>query len=528
MHSHTRAFFTRKRLLLRPNLALSLEDRMTKLILSTMACSLALLAGCSSLPRPEPGSVAVPDSSFKTIVRKVEQQNTEKILDQALPARALPPLDMNDRAGRTLDIDLANDSSRLYSFRVRNLPVRDALNMFASLNQLNIVVEAGVTGNISASFDNIPLERAFDLMLSSQGYSFEINDKVIRVREFLTKTFSLDYIRVSRTGSSGSTISSGGGGGSGGSSGSISSSNDGQFWNEMESQLRTMLSPRGRISVNRLTGTAQVTDVVPRVREIESFINTVRSGMHRQIDLEVRIAEVTMRDDQALGLDWSKLPINRFGGYIKSATTITEAAGSMQPPPSSLAASYVTNNFSAMITALKQQGDVRVVSQPRIRIINNQTAFVKVGTDQTYFTRTTNRLIQTGGSVVDSINEQANTVTIGMVMTVTPQISSDGYAMLDIAPTMTRLAGMVTSPGGTSSAPILEIKQANTMVRVKDNEVVVLGGLIQEETSDSSRSVPVLGEIPGVGKAFGSTYKATSRKELVIFLVPSILPDDPR
>jgi type II secretory pathway component GspD/PulD (secretin) len=137
-------------------------------------------------------------------------------------------------------------------------------------------------------------------------------------------------------------------------------------------------------------------------------------------------------------------------------------------------------------------------------------------------------LIQTGGSVVDSINEQANTVTVGMVMTVTPQISSDGYAMLDIAPTMTRLAGMVTSPGGTSSAPILEIKQANTMVRVKDNEVVVLGGLIQEETTDSNRSVPVLGEIPGVGKAFGSTYKATSRKELVIFLVPSILPDDPR
>lgn len=526
MHSYICAIFTRNHLLLRPNLALSLEDSMTKLILSPIACSLALLAGCSTLPRPESGSVAVPDSSFKNIVRKVEQQNTEKILDQALPSRVLPPLDMNERAGRTSNIDVANDSSRLYSFRVRNLPVRDALNMFASLNQLNIVVEAGVTGNISASFDNIPLERAFDLMLTSQGYSFEINDKVIRVREFLTKTFSLDYIRVSRTGSSGGSVNSGGSGG--GSQSSISSSNDGQFWTEMESQLRSMLSPRGRLSVNRLTGTAQVTDVVPRVREIESFISTVRSGMHRQIDLEVRIAEVTLRDDQALGLDWSKLPINRFGGFIKTATSITEAAGSLQPPPSSIAASYVTNNFSAMITALKQQGDVRVVSQPRVRIINNQTAFVKVGTDQTFFTRTTNRLIQTGGSVVDSINEQANTVTVGMVMTVTPQISSDGYAMLDIAPTMTRLAGMVTSPGGTSSAPILEIKQANTMVRVKDNEVVVLGGLIQEETSDSTRSVPVLGEIPGIGKAFGSTYKGTLRKELVIFLVPSILPDDPR
>lgn len=499
---------------------------MNKLILLPIACSLALLAGCSSMPRPEPGSVAVPDSNFKQIVRKVEQQNTERVLDQVSPARTLPPLDMNDRAGRTLNIDLEGDSSRLYSFRVRNLPVRDALNMFASLNQLNIVVEAGVTGNMSASFDNIPLEKAFDLMLSSQGYAFEINDRVIRVREFLTKTFSLDYIRVSRTASSGGSVSSGGSGG--GSQGSISSSNDGQFWTEMEGQLRAMLSPKGRMSINRMTGTAQVTDVVPRVREIESFINTVRAGMHRQIDLEVRIAEVTLRDDQALGLDWSKLPINRFGGFIKAATTITDGGGSLQPPPGTLAANFVSGNFSAMITALKQQGDVRVVSQPRVRIINNQTAFVKVGTDQTFFTRTTNRLIQTGGSVVDSINETANTVTVGVVMTVTPQISSDGFAMLDISPTMTRLAGTVTSPSGTSSAPILEVKQTNTMVRVKDNEVVVLGGLIQEETSDSTRSVPLLGELPVVGKAFGSTYRGTVRKELVIFLVPSILPDDPR
>lgn len=506
---------------------------MNKSILLPMAFSLALLAGCATPPRPQPGSVAVPDSNFKQIVRKVEQQNTERVLEQATPTRVLPPLDMNDRAGRVVDVNSSADSGRLYSFRVRNLPIRDALNMFAALNNLNIMVEAGVTGNISASFDNIPLEKAFDLMLSSQGYAFEITDKVIRVQEFLTKTFSLDYIRVNRTGSSSSSVSGGGtgggtGGGGGSTSGSISSSNDGQFWSELEGQLRAMLSPKGRMIISRMTGTAQVTDTVPRVREMEQFIHTVRSGMHRQIDLEVRIAEVTLRDDQALGLDWSRLPLNQFGGSLRVNTAITNGGGSLQPPPSTVTANFLSGHFSAMITALKEQGDVRVVSQPRVRIMNNQTAFVKVGTDQTYFTRTTNRLIQTGGSVVDSINEAANTVTVGVVMTVTPQISSDGYAMLDISPTMTRLAGTVTSPSGTSSAPILEVKQTNTMVRVKHDEVVVLGGLIQEETTDSTRSIPGLGEIPGVGKAFGSTYNGTVRKELVIFLVPSILPDDPR
>ena len=299
-----------------------------------MACSLALLAGCATPPRPQPGSVAVPDSNFKQIVRKVEQQNTERVLEQATPTRVLPPLDMNDRAGRVVDVDTSADSGRLYSFRVRNLPIRDALNMFAALNNLNIMVEAGVTGNISASFDNIPLEKAFDLMLSSQGYAFEITDKVIRVQEFLTKTFSLDYIRVNRTGSSSSSVSSGGNGGGGGgggggagSSGSISSSNDGQFWSELEGQLRAMLSPKGRMIISRMTGTAQVTDMVPRVREMEQFIHTVRAGMHRQIDLEVRIAEVTLRDDQALGLDWSKLPINRFGGFLRTNTAITDGGG---------------------------------------------------------------------------------------------------------------------------------------------------------------------------------------------------------
>jgi type II secretory pathway component GspD/PulD (secretin) len=165
-----------------------------------------------------------------------------------------------------------------------------------------------------------------------------------------------------------------------------------------------------------------------------------------------------------------------------------------------------------------------MVSQPRIRILNNQTATVTVGTDETFFSRSTNRIIQGGGNVLDTVNEQERSVNLGVALTVTPQISADGWAMIRIAPKVTRLTGIVTSPSGQSSAPVLDISSATTMVRVRSGELVMLGGLIQEETSDTNRRVPGLGDLPIVGSAFKSTYQASKRKELVIFLAPIVRP----
>ncbi len=136
--------------------------------------------------------------------------------------------------------------------------------------------------------------------------------------------------------------------------------------------------------------------------------------------------------------------------------------------------------------------------------------------------RSTNRIIQAGGSVLDTVNEAPRSVNLGVNLVVTPQISGDGWAMLNIAPSVTRLVGTAASPSGESNAPILDVSEATTMVRARSGELVLLGGLIQEETSDTNRRVPGLGDLPLLGNAFKSTYQSGRRKELVIFLAPTI------
>lgn len=481
----------------------------------------AWLASCAQVPGPEPGFVAVPPVAYRDAGRRAEEPGRDRRPDASAESRSLPPLPISDRMARTLPPGSIAEPGRLYSFRTRGISVTEALAIFARANNLNVIAEPGLEGTLSVDFENVPLERAFDLMLSSLGYAWELEDKVIRVRKHQTRTFRLDYVRLPRPGGvpgpaglgmRGAAASAQGGEGS--ADDAASSSHDGRFWSDLEAQLRGMLSKEGRMSVNRLTGTVQVTDLVPRLREIEAFVDTVRAGMRRQIDIEVRIAEVTLRDDQALGLDWSRLPLNRFGGYLSTDAAI-DGGGGPSPVPSSISGLYRREGYEAILGALSQQGEVRVVSQPRIRVINNQTAFVKVGTDETFWTSTVNRLIQPGGGVVDSIKETPNTVTLGVLMTVTPQISADGYAMLDISPTVTRLAGTVTSPRGDSNAPSVEVKQTNTLVRVRDGEMVLLGGLIQEEGRGAARAGPA-----------AALRQAGRRKELVIFLMPSILPDN--
>jgi len=251
----------------------------------------------------------------------------------------------------------------------------------------------------------------------------------------------------------------------------------------------------------------------------------MRDGMYRQVDIEVRIVEVTLNDAFKLGLDWSRFRVD--GGRTESIAfnTRINSPQAVSALPSTVTLSLnKPGNYAALIDALREQGDVRMVSQPRIRIMNNQTASVKVGTDQTFFVRSSNRIIQNGGGVLETVNEQPRSVNLGVNLSVTPQISSDGWAMLNIAPTITRLIGTAVSQSGESSAPILDVSEASTMVRVRSGELVILGGLIQEESSDTNRSVPVVGEVPVFGNLFKSTYQAGKRKELVIFLAPTIQP----
>jgi MSHA biogenesis protein MshL len=121
------------------------------------------------------------------------------------------------------------------------------------------------------------------------------------------------------------------------------------------------------------------------------------------------------------------------------------------------------------------------------------------------------------------VTNTPSTINEGLVLSVTPQISASGEITMDVSPVLTNITGTDTSPDGLSNAPILDIKQSSTLVRMYDGETIVVGGLIQQAVSATERSVPLLGSIPGLGRLFSATYDRDVNRELVIFLTPHII-----
>ncbi len=182
-------------------------------------------------------------------------------------------------------------------------------------------------------------------------------------------------------------------------------------------------------------------------------------------------------------------------------------------------------NTAAAVNALQLQGNVEVISQPRIRTLNNQTALIKVGTELPFFSQATQNSQSSGGNYTTS-SDTVNTVTVGTILSITPQVADADWVSLDISPVLTRLVQVETSPSKTATAPILEAKQASTFVRMRSGYTVVLGGLIETEKAKAAKKVPVLGDIPGLGLLFTGRYHRNEKRELVIFVTPHIIPTD--
>ena len=458
---------------------------------------------------------------------------------------------------------------KMYSFRATGQSVRLALSQLATAYKLNIVVDQDVDGQVTVDLKELPLEKVLEAVLEPLGLSWTWQDGLLRVSRQETRTFTIDYLRLVRTGNGNSTSSvslSGGGGGGGGSTGSSSSSvaqNDTiNFWNELEEQLEAILErsdddytglerpmettvqtdrdtnitttltqplreSAGRLVIDRLSGTVQVTTSRARMKNVEAFLSSIKSGINRQVYIEAKVVEVQLNDERSLGIDWNELD---FGSLtLGTDLIISSPAGGFGALPPTIDGTYIRSfdgaldSIDAAIEALEEQGDVNVVSQPKVRTLNNQQAIVRVGTERTFFTTTTTITPVAGGTPIQTVTNTPSTINEGLVLTVTPQISETGEITMDVSPVLTNITGTDTSPDGLSNAPILDIKQTSTLVRMYDGETIVVGGLIQQAVSATKRSVPLLGDIPGLGMLFSSTYDRDVSRELVIFLTPHII-----
>ena len=428
--------------------------------------------------------------------------------------------------------------------RLQNVPLTTALQTLGRSCGVNVTVTDEIDGIVSVNLQAGTLESALQALLAPGGYSFVNTPEGIQVSYRQTKLYAIDYPQLTRSGSGSASITLGGASQqtnplpspTNGQLGlvtdatqvSISQTNQNTFWNGLETELRAMLSEGDSLVLNPFGGIAQVTAPAVRQRVIRDYLAMVNRRITRQVEIEARIVEVVLHDEQKLGIDWEVASGGSLSWGANSRVQTDGVAGSVLAP-ATFTANLSQGRVAAIIQALQQQGDVRTVAQPRLRTLNNQTAFIKVGEDRPFFRLQQSTTFQQGGTTtpVNQTQESfsVSTITIGTILAVTPQVDARDIITLDVLPAITRLQSIATSPDGRQTAPVTEVKQASTIVRLRSGDTAVIGGLISEESGRTGRGVPGLGALPLIGRAFRSEAKLSHRSELVIFLTLKLLPD---
>ncbi len=418
----------------------------------------------------------------------------------------------------------------------------DARELFLSLareNDFNLVLSPEVSGTVTMDIKEATAEELMDEVCGMLGCRAVFGGNTVRVapEKRVTRVFPVDYLLTGRTGSGSlmaSTSTSGGGGGSSGgasSGGSTTSSESqstntviteekGDFWGGLVEEIGALLSPGGgKVVVNRTSGTVTVTDYMANVDQVERYLRMIEARVRTGVVIETRIMEVTLDDATKYGIDWTALPdlssLSLSGGITGGAT----AAQLLSTGSTTFQLGVAGSKFNAFLDAQAQAGNLNVLSAPKVSTLNNQKAIIRIGRQDVFF-----RAVVTPASTTSAAftTYTPDSVTEGIILSVTPQVGQDGRIMLAIHPTITEKVGEAVAPD-KNTAPILDVRETNTVVTVADGETVFIGGMMQERTQETVKSVPLLGDIPYLGALFRSNDQVKKKTELVILISPRIV-----
>lgn len=272
--------------------------------------------------------------------------------------------------------------------------------------------------------------------------------------------------------------------------------------------------------------------------KVQEFLDKIMTSAKRQVLIEASIVEVTLNDTYQAGIDWTRLGngfnmTNQLGlSTVLAPAGIAGTAGTSVP--FSVGYSSTNSNIDFNLRLLQQFGNTKVLSSPKLMVLNNQTAVLKVVDNLVYFTIQSQISQGTalGANNLQSITTTPNTVPVGVVMSVTPQINDSGAVNINIRPTISRVLSYVPDPNpqlgvGTtrieSRIPQIQVRELESVLRINSGNTAVLGGLMQDNIQQASDHVPGLSKIPLVGKLFTGRSNFNVKTELVIFLRPVVL-----
>ena len=271
----------------------------------------------------------------------------------------------------------------------------------------------------------------------------------------------------------------------------------------------------GYVSINRLSGLIIVRNYPDILMRVAEYLEAVEGSSQRQVLIQAKILEVTLSENFQMGVDWSKVsPIEpKHEAPSRVSKLLSEPPGQTY---------RLSNTSISLITkTLAEQGQVSVLSSPKIATLNNQRAVIKVGTEDVFFVPQTTAA--TTNMVTSTTTFQPATVTVGIILDVVPQINPNGDVMMSINTSISERSGIATSPDGINQVPILNVRESNNVVLAQNGQTVIIGGLIQEQETKEVYALPLLSEIPLLGSLFEREIENTSKAELVIMLTPEVI-----
>jgi len=430
---------------------------------------------------------------------------------------------------------------------------------------------------------NSTLKGFLNTILKDNDLNYSLQGNKLRIAYLITRTFRLHYISGVRTGKStanvtiansqnaaASTGSAGGGGSSSGSSASktgisIENTDEFQFWKTVEGEVQRILigaadgsthytksgetwtGPDGKTweynplapIINPEAGMLTVTGTERQINRVRRYIHTLTKQIKSQVLIDVRILSVSFDDSTISGVDWSQLyslqnvTINtlafardNIGAYtFSTATGITAATPNSAATPSGGQVINITGTTSVtdVVKFLSTQGDVKSISSPRVMTLNNQPALISVGRELFYKIQSTTTAGGSGGAVAAQ-GDLVDSVFAGILLDITPEINPNGYVTLKINPSISETVDAVTSTGTARTIPPdLIRRQIASVIKVKDGEHAILGGLTTSKTGFKNNKLPFLGDIPVLGQLFKREEKINTVEELVLIITPHIV-----
>jgi MSHA biogenesis protein MshL len=522
-----------------------------------------IASGCAAPPPPKGLSTEISSELIRAGDRKAPARGES--LERAL----LPPVQLGMPSVPGLELEQRFDLS------VTNAPAAQVFMSIVSGTRYSMLIHPQVSGAISVNLKDVTVEEALSALRDLYGYDYKIEGTRIFIQAagLQTRLFQVNYLPGQRRGLTEVRVQSGAvtdvapgaataGGATTTASGPASRSlestrirtdQSSDFWADLRTALLAIIgTAEGRsVVVTPQSGVVVVRAFPSELRAVENYLNATRLSVERQVMLEAKIVEVTLSQAYQAGINWAAFSSGGASvGQVNEGTSLQprglgriQAAGASSIPGRDLVNNAIvggpvfglavaTRNFAALLTFLESQGDVQVLSSPRIATVNNQKAVLKVGTDEFFVTNVSTTSTTTGAATQTTPTVTVQPFFSGIILDVTPQIDVNGNIILHIHPSVSEVteSTRVVNLGGQVSEirlPLAKsaVSETDSIVRVNDGNIVAIGGLMTIDVRDERSGLPGVTD-EGIGQLARNRGRTVRKKELVILLKPTVVQSD--